>query len=238
MLSNRQSARKRGFSQAHRSGGDEEEDTRCSKIRRLDMSTPPTLLPYCTFADPVVVNPSSMLHHDSSTVFLKAESKNHFGAHNQVLRHDDFLSPHSNMNSLSTTSSQDDLLCQHQSQSHKGSRAVNHETRMVQSIPLSSPRRASLRTILTLSKSKEIPSRLSHIESFPPRLKSHTRTKVALSDLSQTLGRLCVVDELEESTSTDDSESIIPCSLEFHSPSSQQRVLSPTGTVLSSVTDS
>lgn len=196
-----QSGRKRGISQADRPDGDEQQaGSRGSKTRRLSITAPSTLPPLCTFTEPVPRSPAFMPSYKSSTSPLNPEPPKRSTTPNKALRYETFLSLHgsSTHKTQLNSSRQGHLLHGPLPSSYNGIWAqMNYENMPAYGLPLSTSRRASLRTILAVSKSRESPSQLSQSE-----VKNHNRTTPALVDLSQALARLCTVDERDELTST------------------------------------
>lgn len=150
----------------------------------------------------------------------------------QPIPHPSHLYP-SNLSSLD--SQQENLctsvdVCSHLSRHQRTHPCIRNESISIQgSSQPQRPHRSNARAFLAL---QEVSPRLSHLE---PNLRSHPRLRPTAFDLSQTLGKLCIVDEVDESTLINESDRSQDHQLGSRS---QPLILSPTHTVLSSSTDS
>lgn len=160
---------------------------RCTKVRRLSINAPPTLLPFITFETPVNMNQS-----------FQSDRINKMPLSNPTMTSFYTGARHTRSEMLSNIN-----ICHPAYWKPGHSLFVNHKrTRSFEqeNIPThysshSNTCSASSPHFLNLDNPH---CRLSHLNLFQHVQKKH---KPPLMDLSQTLGKLCIVDEVDESPS-------------------------------------
>ncbi|KAH9815406.1 hypothetical protein DFH28DRAFT_967809 [Melampsora americana] len=188
------STRKRRCSlddQIHTSNRQQLQRERCTKIRRLSINAPPTLLPFISFDKSV-----NSVNIDQS--FQESDFMNKMPLANSTMTSSHTGGDHirseifTNINICHPAywKAKPSLLMD-----HKRARSFEQENIPTHYSPHSNTRSINSHHFLNLDNPHY---RLSHLNLFQHVQK---KRKPALLDLSQTLGKLCIVDEVDESPS-------------------------------------